>query len=214
VRVQRVTDEIAEVLGLEKATGALVASVNDEGPAKESGLEAGDIILEINDQTIKETKALPRIIAEYDVGTKVEVVYWRDNKKHRTTVTIGELEKAEEEGLITPKPSSSEESGVNVEMMGFTLKTLNNALRSKYSISTNTEGVLIIDIKPLSEAAQKGLQIGDVIMEINQQPVSKDKEVSDIIDKAKANGRKSVLLLVNNKGNTRFIALRIKYDDK
>ena len=100
VRVQRVTDEIAETLGLEEARGALIASVNDEGPAKESGLQSGDIILEVNDQGIKEMRALPRIIAEYDVGTKAEIVYWRDNKEHKATVTIGELEKAEDEGLI------------------------------------------------------------------------------------------------------------------
>ena len=214
VRIQRVTEEIAEVLGLEKATGALVASVNQEGPAKDSGIKAGDIILEVNRQTIKEMKALPRTIAEHDVGTQVEVIYWRDNKKHTTKVTIGELEKAEDEGLITSQAPEAKDSGVDIEMMGFTLKTLNNALRSKYNISAHTEGVLISKIKPLSEATRKGLQMGDVIVEINQQSVSKDTDVSDIIDKAKANGRKSVLLLINNKGNTRFVALRIKYENE
>ncbi len=214
VRVQRVTEEIADALGLKKATGALIASVNDEGPAKESGLEPGDIILEINGQGIKEMKALPRTIAEYDVGTKVEVTYWRDNKKHRANVTIGELEKAEDKGLIASKPSDAEDFGMDVETMGFTLKTLTNALRSEHNISAHTEGVLISKVKHLSEAARKGLQMGDVIVEINQQSVSEDKEVSDIIDKAKTSGRKSVLLLINNNGNTRFVALRIKYEDE
>jgi len=213
VRVQRVTDEIAEALGLERASGALIASVNDDGPARKSGLEAGDIILEINDQTIKEMRSLPRIIAEYDVETKVEIVYWRDNKKHRANVTIGELEEAEDNGLITPKPSPSEDTGVAVEMMGFTLKTLDNALRSQFNISAHTKGVFISDVTPLSEAAKKGLQKGNVIVEINQQPVTKAKNVVDIINKAKTNGRRSVLLLINDDDNMRFVALRIKHED-
>ncbi len=214
VRIQRVTDEIAEALGLDKATGALVASVNDDGPAKQSGIEAGDIILEVNDQTIKETRALPRTIAEYDVGTKVKIVYWRDNKKHTTNVTIGELEKAEDEGLIKTDKPKSMDTGVKVEMMGFTLKTLTNALRNSLNLSDDTEGVLISDVDPVSEAAKKGLMMGDVIVEVNQQPVNQAENVADIIEKAKANGRKSVLLLINNKGNMRFVALRIKHEEE
>ena len=214
VRVQRVTDEIAETLGLEEARGALIASVNDEGPAKESGLQSGDIILEVNDQGIKEMRALPRIIAEYDVGTKAEIVYWRDNKEHKATVTIGELEKAEDEGLIQ---ASAEEpfhtSGEKVEMMGFTLKTLDSSLRNSYGLSRDTKGVLISDVDPLSEAAKKGLGQGEVIVEVNQQPVLEAKEVVEIIESAKKNGRKSVLLLVNDEGNMRFVALKIKYED-
>ena len=215
VRVQRVTEEIAETLGLEKASGALIASVNNQGPAKDSGLKAGDIILKINDQKIKEMRSLPRIIAEYDVGTKVKIVYWRNNKKQTMHVTIGELEKAENDGMIKTHTSSPlQKPGTDVEMMGFSLNTLDDSLRNRFKLPADTKGVLISNVTLLSEAAQKGLQKGEVIVEINQQPVFEAKDVVDIIEKAKANGRKSVLLLINNKTNMRFVVLLIKYEEK
>ncbi len=208
VRIQRVTDEIAEALGLEKASGALVASVNDKGSAKKSGIKAGDVILKVNGQIIKEMRSLPRIIAEYDVGTKVEVTYWRNHKKHKTFAIIGELEKAENEGLLTAQPETNEYSA-NIELRGLTVKTLTDSLRSKYHIPEHTNGILISNISPSSEAARKGIKIGDIIEEINQQPISENEEAADIISKAKENGNKSVLLLINSKGNTRFVALHI-----
>lgn len=214
VRIQKVTDEIAETLGLEETTGALIASVNKDGPAAKSNLKAGDIILKVNGKEIKEMRSLPRIIAEYEVDTKAEIVYWRDNKEHTTSVTIGELEKAEDEGLIASAKPPSQSQGTDVEMMGFTLKTLDDTLRSTYGLSPDTQGVLISDITPASEAAQKGLHKGDIIVEINQTPVSEVKDVTDMIDSAKKNSRKSILLLVNSAGNMRFIALRIKYDEE
>ena len=98
-------------------------------------------------------------------------------------------------------------------MMGFTLKTLDSSLRNSYGFSRDTKGVLISDVDPLSEAAKKGLGQGEVIVEVNQQPVLEAKEVVEIIESAKKNGRKSVLLLVNDEGNMRFVALKIKYED-
>ncbi len=208
VRIQKVTDEIAESLGLEKARGALVASVNEKGPSKVAGLKAGDIILEIDGQAIREMKMLPRIVAEHEIGSKAKLKYWRDGKEHTTTVEIGELEKAEEQGLLKTEPKSKG-TGVKIDMVGITLKPIDNTLRNKYNIPHSVNGVVISEIKPMSEAQKKGLKAGNVIVEINQQAVSAPQEVIDIIEKAKKNGRKSVLLLVNASGNVRFIALRL-----
>ncbi|MFP4386946.1 MAG: DegQ family serine endoprotease [Alphaproteobacteria bacterium] len=215
VRIQHVTEDIAETLGLGEPRGAMVSSVNEQGPAKESGLQAGDIILEVNEQQISEMRFLPRIIAEYDVGSKARITYWRDGKEQKTTVTIGELEKAEDEGLIaSASPESTEGStGQKIEMMGFTLKALDDSLRSIYNLPANTKGVLITDVEPMSEAQKKGLMAGDIIVEINQQPVSQTAEIAEIIEKAEASKRKSVLLLINTQGNMRFVALRITKDE-
>ncbi len=211
VRIQSVTQEIAESLGLEKPRGALVASVNKNGPALTAGLKAGDIILEINDRQIKEMKYLPRIVAENDIGAKVELKYWRDNKVHSTKVIIGELEKAEEEGLLSSSTKSIE-NNVEIPLLGLTLIEIDKNLRSQYNIAKSVEGVAIREVKPMSEASNKGLSEGNVIIEINQQPISKPQEIIDIIEKAKKNGRSSVLLLISDNGNSRFVALRLYRD--
>lgn len=208
VRIQKVTDEIAESLGLDEPRGALVASVTKGGPAEKAGLKAGDIILEFNGQKIQEMKALPRIIAEYDVNTEAKVTFWRDEDTKTAQVTIGELEKAEEEGLVGSTMTSSS-SGITLDTVGLTLRALDEAARSQYGIDSSVEGVLISTVIPASESGRKGLQEGDVIVEINQQAVSEPQDVKAIIDKAEKNARKSVLLLVNSAGNSRFVALRL-----
>lgn len=208
IRIQTVTDEIAESLGLKKAKGALIASVNKDGPAKKAGLQAGDIILEINEQAIKTMRSLPRIIAENEIGSTATVIYWRDNKEQTAKVLIGELEKAEEEGLIHSTVKSTD-TGVDVPLIGLTLKPLDGELRDLYNIDNTTHGVVITAVKDMSVAASKGLSEGEVIVEINQQPVSEPQDIIDIVEKAEKNNRKSVLLLINDKGNVRFVALKL-----
>ncbi|MGH1455960.1 MAG: Do family serine endopeptidase [Alphaproteobacteria bacterium] len=209
VRIQSVTDEIAESLGLDGVHGALIASVNDKGPAKAAGLEAGDVILEINSQKVKEMKNLPRIVAEHDINAVVPVKYWRNEAEHIVNVTIGELEKAEEDGLIKLAESKAEGEGTEIESIGFDLKELDDALRKEFQIDRAIEGVLISRVQPNSEASKNNLNVGSIIVEINQQPVTKPDEVADIIKKAADNNRKSVLLLVNENGNARFVAVKL-----
>lgn len=211
VRVQNISEDIAETLGLKDSKGALIASVNDVGPAKKAGILAGDVILKVGDHVIEEMRELPRLIAEYEIGGKAEITYWRDGKEHMIVVKLGELEKAEDEGLIESMSvsSSSTSSGMKIEEMGFTLDSLTDSLRSKYNLSERAKGVLITKIESLSEAHKKGLQEGEVIVEINQSPVSTPLEISKAIEKAKKDKRKSVLFLIDNKGNMRFAALKI-----
>lgn len=208
IRIQTVTDEIAESLGLAEPKGALIASVNKDGPANKAKLQAGDIILEINDQAIKTMRSLPRIIAENEIGSTATVIYWRDNQEHTAQVLIGELEKAEEDGLINSSVKSTD-TGVDVGSIGLTLKPLDSELRDLYNIDKTTHGVVITGVKDISVAAKKGLSEGNVIIEINQQPISKPQDVIDIVDKAIKNSRKSVLLLINDNGNVRFVALKL-----
>lgn len=208
VRIQTVTDEIAESLGLEESTGALIASVNKDGPADKAGLKAGDVILEIASRKIKEMKVLPRIVAENDVGAKTKVKFWRDNKVQTTEVIIGELEKAEEEGLLGAG-TVSEEYGTEVTSVGLKLMELTDAVRTQYGLAGDAKGVVISDVLPMSTAAKKGLTKGNVIVEINQQAVSKPQDVVEIIEKAEKNQRRSVLLLINEAGTMRFVALTL-----
>ncbi len=211
VHIQTVTDEIAEALGLEAAEGALVASTTPGGPAEQAGLKAGDIILEFAGREIEEMRELPRIVAETDINETVKVTVWRDGEMLEQDVTIGELEKAEEEGLIASGPPKTG-SGVTVESVGVSLAALTAENRAQYNVPRETEGVIVTMVENASEAALKGMLPGDVIVEVNQQPVKEPTEVHDIFQKAKESGRSSVLLLVSREGEVRFVALRLDED--
>lgn len=212
VRIQSVTDEIADSLGLKEAKGALVASTTKDGPAQKAGLEAGDIIVGFNGRKIDEMRDLPRMVAETPIGDKIEIVYWRDGKERKSTVKIGELEKAEENGLLTQKPKTEAKAddGLSIDTVGLTLRNILPMDREQYNIDDEVSGVLISGVEPMSEAAEKGMGVGDVIVEINQQPVKDAVKVKDIIEKAQKGGRSSVLLLVNRNNDVSFVALRLK----
>lgn len=218
VRIQKVTDDIADSLGLDKAKGALIASTTDTGPAEKAGLEPGDVILEFNGKPVKTMRGLPRIVAETAIDEKVKVKYWREGKEKTTSVTIGELEKAEETGLISSSSSSEdskdgdEDKGTSIDSLGLTLSKLTREERKVYNIDDDVEGVIIIKVEEGSAAFQKGIIAGDVIVEINQQSVSKPKNAADIVKKAKKAGRNSVLLLINRDGDSHFDALGFKKD--
>ena len=213
VRVQQVTDEIAESLGLENATGALVASVTPEGPSDAIGLEPGDIILTFDGNPVHEMRELPRLVAQTKIDSTAEVVFWRDNKKQKAEVKVGELEKAEEDGLLeTGSSKTSPQEGLKIDSVGLSLKKITDPMRRDYAIPRSVEGVVIATIDPRSEAAEKGLFEGDVIVEVNQQPVDEPQKVKDIIDTATKNERPSVLLLINREGEVRFLALKLNKD--
>ncbi|MCC7305795.1 MAG: DegQ family serine endoprotease [Alphaproteobacteria bacterium] len=216
VRIQNMTPEIAESLNLPKNEGALVASVMAKGPAKDAGLQAGDVILEFNGQRLNETRHLPRIVAETPIGSDVDIVYWRGGKENHTKVKVAELEKAEDEGLVETgadaKPRS-EKGDVKIPSVGLTLSALSEQQRREYNVPAEVKGIAVTKVENMSEAAIKGFLEGDVIVEVNQQPVATPKEAADIIDKAQKAGRTSVLMLVNREGDVRFVALRLKDGD-
>ncbi|MCB1532904.1 MAG: DegQ family serine endoprotease [Alphaproteobacteria bacterium] len=217
VRIQSVTDEIAESLGLDKARGALVASVTTDGPAAKSGIEAGDVILSFNGTTIDEMRTLPRTVAETPIDSEANVVVWRGNQKKAIRVKVGELEKAEEDGVLASASDSpaAETKGTKIDPVGLTVKELSGALRQDYDISNEVNGVLIDEIERNSEAARKGLMAGDVIVEIDQKPVTKPADIQALVDDAVKKQRSSTLLLINREGDVRFVALKLaKKDNK
>lgn len=216
VRIQPVTDDIAESLNLGKVRGALVASVSPKGPAELAGLKPGDIVTTYNGQPVSEMRTLPRMVAETAVDTKSTMVVWRDGKEITLTVNVAELEKAEQQGLVNTGADDGQKNdttgGTNIPSMGFTLGVITAQDRDDMELPDGTNGVIVLSIKKESEAAAKGLEVGDIILEINQQKVSDPKTVAKLIATAQTEGKSSVLLLVDSqgKGDVRFVALKLK----
>lgn len=219
VRIQTVTDEIAESLGLDRAKGALVASVSDKSPAGIAGIEAGDIILSFNGHPVDQMRHLPRLVAETRIDSTVKVDVWRNGKIKVVDVKIGELEVAEEEGLISgleKKAPETETKGLHLPSVGLTLNTITEKLRNTYNLQEDSEGVLITKVDDNSEAAKKGLLPGNLLVEMNQKPVKTVQEAQDVLERAQKAGRSSVLLLIDyqGEGDVRFVALRLNKDKK
>ena len=212
VKIQTVTDEIAESLGLDTARGALVASVTTGGPAEAAGIKAGDIILNFNDQAIEEMRALPRIVAETLIDTETTVTVLREGEEIKLSVTIGELEKAEEEGLLDQHTGYNAGSrGTEFTGLGITVDPIAPVLVEEFGLDESLEsGLVITDIEPGTDAAKKGLLPGDVILEVNQAIISGANDLEDAIRAANDKGRGSVLLLIHRGQDVRFVALKIE----
>jgi len=212
VRIQQVTDDIAESLGLKPARGALVAGVDDKGPAKPAGIEPGDVIVKFDGKDIKEMKDLPRIVADTPVGKDVPVVVVRKGKEESKTVKLGRLEDADKPQPAAAKPDGKDEDkSVVKKTLGLDLSNLTDDLRKRYKIKDSVKGVVITGVEGGSAAAEKRLSPGDVIVEVAQEAVTNAEAVQKRIDALKKEGRKSALLLVANaEGELRFVALSLQ----
>lgn len=212
VRIQSVTEEIAQSLGLDKPKGALVASITDKGPAEDAKLKPGDVIIEFDGRPVTEMRHLPRIVAETPIDKKVDLKFWRDGKEHTSSIKVGELEKAEDDGLLDEQPTEQKEApvkGTDIDKAGLSVGSITETARKEFNIPADVTGVVVTKVKAKGEAAKKGLSVGDVLVEINQQPIESPKQATDYIAKAEKEGKPSVLLLVNREGDVRFVALKI-----
>jgi serine protease Do len=211
VRIQQVTDEIAESLSIKPARGALVAGVDDKGPAKPAGIEPGDVIVKFDGKEIKEMRDLPRVVADTPVGKKTPVVVIRKGKEETKTVTLGRLEEGEKLAALDSKPDGSPDTTVVKKALGIELANMSDELRKRYKIKDTVKGVVITGIDSGSPAADKRLSPGDVIVEIAQEAVAGTDDFQAKIDKLKKDGRKSALLLVAGPdGELRFVALSLQ----
>ena len=212
VRIQQVNDEIAESLGLKQAQGALIAGIDDKGPAKPAGIEPGDVVIKFDGKDIKEPKDLSRVVADTAVGKEVDVVIIRKGKEEKKIVKLGRLQDAEK-----PTPASAKEGDQPQEKpvvkrtLGLDLANLTDDLRKRYKIKDSVKGVVITGVDQSSSAADKRLSAGDVIVEVAQEAVKSADDVQKRIDALKKQGKKTALLLVANaEGDVRFIALTLQ----
>jgi serine protease Do len=212
VRIQQVTDEIAESLNIKPARGALIAGVEDKGPAKPAGIEPGDVVVKFDGKDIREPKDLSRVVADTAVGKEVEVVIIRKGQEETRKVTLGRLEDTDKAVQASAKTKEEPaEKPVTQKALGLDLATLSKDLRTRYKVKDSVKGVIITNVDGSSDAAEKRLSAGEVIVEVAQEAVSNAADVKKRIDQLKKDGKKSILLLVSNAdGELRFVALSVQ----
>jgi serine protease Do len=205
VRIQDVTADVAEAMGLNEARGALVTDVL-EGPSKDAGLESGDVILSFDGTDIADTRELVRVVGNSDVGKSVRVVVYRNGATETFLVKLGRREDAE-----AAVPASIEEPMEPEELnkFGMTLSELTDELRETLGLAEGSSGLLITDVAEDSDAYEKGLRAGDLIAEAGQERVTTIGEFETQIASAEDAGRRSILLLIRRDGEPRFVALGI-----
>jgi serine protease Do len=211
VRIQQVTDEIAESLNIKPARGALIAGVEDKGPAKPAGIEPGDVVVKFDGKDIKEPKDLSRVVADTAVGKEVDVVIIRKGQEETRKVTLGRLEDGDKAVQASAKSQPEPEKPVTQKALGLDLATLSKDLRTRYKVKDSVKGVIITSVDGNSDAADKRLSPGEVIVEVAQEAVSNAADVKKRVDQLKKDGKKSILLLVSNAdGELRFVALSVQ----
>ncbi len=208
VRIQTVTEELAEGLRLKRAYGALVASVTEGGPAEAAGIQQGDVILRFDSREVTEMRKLPRMVAETRIGKAVEVIVWRKGAEVELAVELGELEEEQVAALAPPEEPVKKDSGL-VESLGLELASLTPELRAQFELSEETDGVVITEVQAEGTAAEKGLRPGDVIVEVDQEQVASPADVADRVERAKSEKFRVVTLLVFRQGDFQWVAVRI-----
>ena len=227
VGIQDVTDDMASALGRPNTFGAMVIDVTKTGPADGIILE-GDIILKFNGKTIERMRDLPRVVAETPVGTEVPVTVLRNGEEQVFDITLGRLEVGEQIIADADKqvqeqqqennpaaPEGTEEEPIGPppglpELVGFDLAALDEARRTEFGIDADLAGVVVTAVTPGSDAADKGFSPGQVIVEVNQKPVTSVDDVTVAVNAAKDEGRPAVLFKVSDPtGQQRFVAVRL-----
>ncbi|MCG8693002.1 MAG: DegQ family serine endoprotease [Minwuiales bacterium] len=206
VRIQPVTDDIARSLNLDKAQGALVASVEAESPAEKAGFKSGDVVLEWDGEKVEDMRDLPRLVADTAAGDKTEIKVWRDGKAKSLSVTPGDAP-------IRPKLAAAEQPPkANVEQLGKTgvaVANLTDETRQRFDIPNDVSGVVIAQVDEASAAAESGLRVGDVVSSIALDPVEDAKQAANRFDTVTAGKQPVVLLKVLREGASQFIVLRV-----
>ena len=212
VQIQPVTPDIAESLSLDKAHGALVARVMPDSPAAKAGIEVGDVVLRFGGKDVTEMRELPRIVAETEINRSVPVEVWRNGRKIEVKVTVGELDESDL-AQATEEPGQEQApqgTGTKVAALGLTVAQADGAVRDRFGLGADVEGVVITEIDANGPADDKPIRVGDVIVDIGQRKVEKVADIEAAIKEARDAGRKSVLLLVRTGDDSRFVAIRLK----
>ena len=211
VRIQQITPDLADSLGLKGTDGAMVAGVNDGGPADAAHIKGGDVILKFNNQDIKELKTLPRVVAETAIDQSVPVEVWRDGRDQTLQVKVAEMPSetkmadAGGAGEGTKKPAASAVS--ELSDFGMKVAPITEDARQKFSLGSDQKGVVVTDVNKTGPAAEHGLKAGDVIVEVQQEAVNSPAELRSRVDAIRKQDRKAVLMLIQGSDGVRYVPM-------
>ena len=213
VKIQAVTDEIAESLALDNTHGALVADVTAAGPAEKAGILSGDIIIEFNGRPVNTMRDLPKFVAETPIGDKVPLKVLRKGKEVDLTAEVGRLADDQKVADAASKTPPVKPAPAVVTVLGMTITSITDEMRTKYGIDKDLKGAVITEVAQDGAAADKRLEPGDVITEAGEQEVQGASDISARVEEAKKAGKNSILLLIAKGGKSsemRFIAMKLK----
>ena len=199
VMIQHVTPELADNFGLDRPIGALVGQVVPDSPAEKAGIKAGDVIIEYNGKEVSQMSMLPAMVVQTPVDDKASVVLIRDGKKQTITVTIGKM--ADEQALFD---SGEDASGLD---LGLAVQELSPELADSLGIE-EVAGLIVTNVDSGSASAEAGIKRGDIIQEINRDPVDSIADYKKALLEAK--NKKSILLLVKRAQHTKFVVIKLK----
>ena len=206
VRIQYVTNEIAEVEKLDKPRGALVASVADGSPSDDAGIKPGDIILEFDGKLINEMSELPKIVAATDVGKKVKVKVWRNQREITKEIVLGRLETSSDfktQGALTQKPKESSIEGLKINVRILDKKDI-----SDRKLPKDTSGVIITKIE--KDSPLNFLEVNNIIVEVQKKKINTIGDLDNIVKMVLRKSEKTLLIAIyNNQNQRRYIGVKL-----
>jgi len=208
VRIQEVSDEIAQSVGLKKTYGALVQGLTPDSPALKDGIQEGDIIIEFNNQEVESVKTLPRLVAGAEIGKPANVLVWRNEREVMLTVNLGKQPSLDELAAIERNDES-----VFVKELGMKVRKLSNEDKARLKLAPGLEGVILTELNPDSFLIRQNISPDDIIIEIQNRPVKSGSDVLSIIKDVVADGKENVLVVFYGGPNTRkYIGAKLSLD--
>jgi len=207
VRIQQVTPDIAETLGLPDTDGALVAGITAGGPADRAHIQNGDVIRKFNGQALHEMRNLPRVVAQTDLARHVPVEIWRQGKPQIVDVVVAEMPEDTApvaDAVKKPEPVIASE---DVAEAGIKIAPVSDELKQKYKLDADQKGVVITEVAADGVGADRGMRPGDVVLEVQQHPVNTPAELLARLRSARLAGRKSVLLLITGSDGLSYVPI-------
>jgi serine protease Do len=211
VQIQNLTPDLAASLGAANEKGAIVANVIDDSPAAKAGFRQGDVVLSLNGAAIDDNRDLTRKVAGLAVGDRATFTVLRDGTRQNLTAVIAKRDEAQL-ASAAPPPNQGKGGGQrpppSTTALGMELSALTQEGRDQFDIEMSVNGVLVNEVDPNSEAAEKGFRAGDVIVSVGNRNVRMPADVEQGIAEARRANRESVLFLVAGRGGQRYVALR------
>jgi serine protease Do len=207
-RIQPVTDELAEAVGLDKARGAMIAAVDPSSPAAQAKLQPGDVILAYDGKPIDRSRQLPRLVADTSPETTVKLTMWRDSKEQDVELKVAALNP----NRPAPPPPEPEKPKPppSVDAFGLKLSKITPELRKQFSLPEGAKGLVVTEVPQNSPGAVQGLRPGDLVIAVGREAIGGPEDMQQKVAAAKKVGHKNVLVRVEREGTTRFVALPLE----